>query len=190
MTGIFGILESSATQRYQDVTPTQEFFFIVTSIVYVLITRGGPWEQARSRSCGNTWRTGYVFCWDAEESINDNGTRKVLTASGFLYALLNTEVYSTRNIASRIWRARYIPLTRRVDIVVRRAGARETVHAVQSVRWQVANAERNNIHTWILSCQLWRTARFLEAAIYARPLILWSSPWLAAFFLTELCCDS
>ncbi len=27
MTGIFGILESSATQRYQDVAPTQEFFF-------------------------------------------------------------------------------------------------------------------------------------------------------------------
>ncbi len=27
MTGIFGILESSATQWYQDVTPTQEFFF-------------------------------------------------------------------------------------------------------------------------------------------------------------------
>jgi hypothetical protein len=36
MTGIFGNLESSATQRYQDVTPTQEFFFfsIVQSIVY------------------------------------------------------------------------------------------------------------------------------------------------------------
>jgi hypothetical protein len=34
MTGIFGILESSATQWYQDVTPTQEFFFIVTCIVY------------------------------------------------------------------------------------------------------------------------------------------------------------
>jgi hypothetical protein len=27
MTGIFGILESSATQCYQDVAPTQEFFF-------------------------------------------------------------------------------------------------------------------------------------------------------------------
>jgi hypothetical protein len=27
MTGIFGILESSATQLYQDVAPTQEFFF-------------------------------------------------------------------------------------------------------------------------------------------------------------------
>jgi hypothetical protein len=36
MTGTFGFLESSATQRYQDVAPTQEFFFlIVTSIVYV-----------------------------------------------------------------------------------------------------------------------------------------------------------
>jgi hypothetical protein len=35
MAVIFGILESSATHRYQDVTPTQEFFFlIVTSIVY------------------------------------------------------------------------------------------------------------------------------------------------------------
>ncbi len=35
MTGIFGILESSATQWYQDVAPTQEFlFFIVTSIGY------------------------------------------------------------------------------------------------------------------------------------------------------------
>ncbi len=27
MTGILGILESSATQGYQDVNPTQEFFF-------------------------------------------------------------------------------------------------------------------------------------------------------------------
>jgi hypothetical protein len=27
MTGIFGILESSATQRFQDVAPTQEFIF-------------------------------------------------------------------------------------------------------------------------------------------------------------------
>ncbi len=35
MTGIFGILESSATQWCQDVAPTQEFLFsIVTSIVY------------------------------------------------------------------------------------------------------------------------------------------------------------
>jgi hypothetical protein len=40
MTGIFGILGSSATQRYQDVTSTQEFFlfcfffFVVTSIVF------------------------------------------------------------------------------------------------------------------------------------------------------------
>jgi hypothetical protein len=35
MTGIFGILESSATQWYQDVAPTQEFFsFIVASVVY------------------------------------------------------------------------------------------------------------------------------------------------------------
>jgi hypothetical protein len=35
MTGIFGILESSATQWYQDADSTQEFFFfIVTSIVY------------------------------------------------------------------------------------------------------------------------------------------------------------
>ncbi len=35
MTGIFGILESSATQWYQDVAQTQEFLFlIVTSIVY------------------------------------------------------------------------------------------------------------------------------------------------------------
>jgi hypothetical protein len=36
MTGIFGILESSATQWYQDVDLTQEFFlfFIVASIVY------------------------------------------------------------------------------------------------------------------------------------------------------------
>jgi hypothetical protein len=38
MTGIFGILESSATQWYQDVALAQEFFsfFIVTSIVYDL----------------------------------------------------------------------------------------------------------------------------------------------------------
>ncbi len=28
MTGIFGILESSATQCYQDVASTQEFFFL------------------------------------------------------------------------------------------------------------------------------------------------------------------
>jgi hypothetical protein len=35
MTGIFGILESSATLLYQDVAPSQEFFFfIVASIVY------------------------------------------------------------------------------------------------------------------------------------------------------------
>jgi hypothetical protein len=34
MASIFGILESSSTQLYQDVTPTEEFFFIVTSIVY------------------------------------------------------------------------------------------------------------------------------------------------------------
>ncbi len=34
MAGIFGILESSATQWYQDFAPTQEFFFIVQSIVY------------------------------------------------------------------------------------------------------------------------------------------------------------
>ncbi len=34
MTGIFGILESSATQCYQDVAPTQEIIFIVASIVY------------------------------------------------------------------------------------------------------------------------------------------------------------
>jgi hypothetical protein len=34
MTGIFGILKSSAMQSYQDVAPTQEYFFIVTSIVY------------------------------------------------------------------------------------------------------------------------------------------------------------
>jgi hypothetical protein len=35
MTGIFGILESSAAQWYQDVARNQEFFFfIVTSIVY------------------------------------------------------------------------------------------------------------------------------------------------------------
>ncbi len=33
MTGIFGILESSATQRYQDVSRVFFFFFIVTSIV-------------------------------------------------------------------------------------------------------------------------------------------------------------
>ncbi len=36
MAGIFGILESSATQGYQDAAPTHEFFFfsIVASIVY------------------------------------------------------------------------------------------------------------------------------------------------------------
>ncbi len=35
MTGIFGILESSATQWHEDVAPTKEFFFIiVTSTVY------------------------------------------------------------------------------------------------------------------------------------------------------------
>jgi hypothetical protein len=35
MTSIFGILESSATQWYQELAPTWEFFFfIVTSIVY------------------------------------------------------------------------------------------------------------------------------------------------------------
>ncbi len=33
MTGIFWILEFSATQWYQDVAPTQKFFFIATSIV-------------------------------------------------------------------------------------------------------------------------------------------------------------
>jgi hypothetical protein len=37
MTGIFGILEPSATHRYQDVAQTQKsLFFIVTSIVYAL----------------------------------------------------------------------------------------------------------------------------------------------------------
>ncbi len=44
MTGIFGILESSAMQWYQDVTivtPTQDFFFIVISIVY-----GSDWQTA------------------------------------------------------------------------------------------------------------------------------------------------
>ncbi len=36
MAGIFGILESSATQWYQDFAPhSRVFFFIVTSIVYV-----------------------------------------------------------------------------------------------------------------------------------------------------------
>ncbi len=37
MTGIFGILESSATQWYQNVAPSQEFtfFYTVTSVVYV-----------------------------------------------------------------------------------------------------------------------------------------------------------
>jgi hypothetical protein len=38
ITGIFGILESSTTQWYQDVAPTQEFFFFfivqIQSIVY------------------------------------------------------------------------------------------------------------------------------------------------------------
>jgi hypothetical protein len=34
MTGTFGILESSATQWYQDVAPAQEVFLVVTSIVY------------------------------------------------------------------------------------------------------------------------------------------------------------
>ncbi len=37
MTGIFGILESPAKQCYQDVAPTQEFFFIVASIIYAII---------------------------------------------------------------------------------------------------------------------------------------------------------
>ncbi len=34
MAGIFEIMESSATQWYQDVAPTQFYFFIVASIVY------------------------------------------------------------------------------------------------------------------------------------------------------------
>ncbi len=34
MTDICGILASSATQWYQDVAPTQEFFFVVTSGIY------------------------------------------------------------------------------------------------------------------------------------------------------------
>jgi hypothetical protein len=39
MAGIFGILESSATQWQYDVAPIQEFFFfIVTSIVYAYET--------------------------------------------------------------------------------------------------------------------------------------------------------
>jgi hypothetical protein len=42
MTGIFGILESSATQRYQDVTPTQELFFSLTSIVNGVFSGGLP----------------------------------------------------------------------------------------------------------------------------------------------------
>jgi hypothetical protein len=40
MTGIFGILESSATQWYQDVAPIQEIFCIVTSIVYGVLRVG------------------------------------------------------------------------------------------------------------------------------------------------------
>ncbi len=40
MTGIFGTLESSVTQCYQDVAPTQEYlFFIVASIFYRKVRR-------------------------------------------------------------------------------------------------------------------------------------------------------
>jgi hypothetical protein len=45
MTGIFGILESSATQWYRDVAPTQEFFFIVTSIVYGMRCHRRKWSS-------------------------------------------------------------------------------------------------------------------------------------------------
>jgi hypothetical protein len=31
ITGIFGLVESSATQGYEDVAPTQEFFFFSSS---------------------------------------------------------------------------------------------------------------------------------------------------------------
>ncbi len=41
MTGIFGILESSATQWYQDVAPTQEFFFFFHRPIYSLWLKGG-----------------------------------------------------------------------------------------------------------------------------------------------------
>jgi hypothetical protein len=54
MTGIFGILESPATQWYRDV-PTQEFFFfIVLSIVY-----GESWDF--TRGANNRCRRRYVF---------------------------------------------------------------------------------------------------------------------------------
>ncbi len=36
MTGIFGILESSATQWYQDGAPTQQFFFFIITSVSLL----------------------------------------------------------------------------------------------------------------------------------------------------------
>ncbi len=51
MTGIFGILESSATQWYQDVAPTQKFFLIVTSIVY------GHCPQIRGLNQGGDWKS-------------------------------------------------------------------------------------------------------------------------------------
>jgi hypothetical protein len=44
MAGILGILESSATQLYQNVTESQDYFFIITSIVYVT-ERGRMGEQ-------------------------------------------------------------------------------------------------------------------------------------------------
>ncbi len=48
MTGIFGILESSATQWYQDVAPTQEvfFFFFFFSLSH-LIVYGEEWMAAK-----------------------------------------------------------------------------------------------------------------------------------------------
>jgi hypothetical protein len=36
MAGMFGILESSSTQLYQDIAPTQDFFSFLASIVYAM----------------------------------------------------------------------------------------------------------------------------------------------------------
>ncbi len=45
MTGICGILESSATQWYQDGAPTQEFFFFHRPIYSLCYTRPPAWNR-------------------------------------------------------------------------------------------------------------------------------------------------
>jgi hypothetical protein len=51
MTGIFGILGFSATQRYQDVAPTYEFIFIVAYIVNGFLSTFSFLSTAIGRLC-------------------------------------------------------------------------------------------------------------------------------------------